>query len=80
MEGLCKNCYSWTALLTKRFSGYEDALPTIQGKCSCEKFVYDKLELPEIAPDLLLYWDDDNYSVSFTTGGYFGCIHFKVRP
>ena len=80
MEGRCKDCYFWTALLTKWFSGYEAGRPTIQGKCSCEKFVYDKSELPEAAYDLFLYRDDDNYAASFTTCSHFGCIHFQARP
>ena len=80
MRRLCGNCVDWTALVEKAYSDQHIKLPTTQGNCACEKFVYDGDEKPEVACDLLLYRDDDNYGAFFTTCSHFGCIHFKARP
>ena len=80
MNGYCKDCDFWKPLEFKLIYFPSRAIPTTQGNCSCEKFVYDREELPEEACDLLLYRDDDNYAASFTTCSHFGCIHFKARP
>ena len=68
----CKNC----KYFQRNTEPYEN---NNFGECSCDKFVYDYLDLEESETDKLYYWDVECYRAYFEVGENFGCIHFKQK-
>ena len=73
MTKTCKSCNWWKERSLKFLYG---------GSCSAPQFIYKPdIEggVDMLGSMLLLYWDKDGYSASFSTGPDFGCIHYKEK-
>ncbi len=64
----CKTCRHW-----HREEG------AIHGLCNSTKFQYQGRTYLASTLDGLDYWDAERYYATFSTGPYFGCVHYVAQ-